>query len=96
MYKRQLVTLYARATAPGKNSQNRHRKLAEKIPRIVTENLQKIAETGRVDKCTSTEYSTGTVHSTVPEYQYEYTVLVQYQYSVPVLYRTARACWSVQ
>ena len=43
--------------------------------------MQKIAETGRVDKCTSTEYSTGTVHSTVPEYQYEYTVLIQYQYT---------------
>ena len=60
------------------------RLLLAKIPRMVTENLQKIAETGRVDKCTSTEYSTGTVHSTVPEYQYEYTVLVQYQYTSTV------------
>ena len=42
--------------------------------------MQKIAETGRVDKCTSTEY----MHSTVPEYQYEYTVLVQYQYTSTV------------
>ena len=54
--------------------------LAESSQKI----MQKIAETGRVDKCTSTEYSTGTVHSTVPEYQYEYTVLVQYQYTSTV------------
>ena len=100
-----LVTLYARATAPGKNSQNRHRKLAENCRNW----------TCRQGVTSVPVLSTVPVLCTV-QYQYEYTRYtgpvqlystlkhvrrthtLQYMYdallynSVPVPYCTA-ACW---